>query len=95
MLYDITCAAGHVAQVWKPMTAEYPACSKCGRETRRLFTSPPVVHYAAAGFTTSDTRFERQLTPERAARFRAQRDDVERRAKAGKLTAYEQAFETD
>ena len=95
MRFDVVCSNGHQAEIIKPMAAGYPVCPKCGAETRRLFTSAPAVHYAAAGFVTSDTRFERQLTPERAARFRAQRDDAERRAKAGKLTAYEKAFESD
>ena len=93
MLYDVTCSAGHTALIAKPMTAGYPACPQCGRETRRLFTSAPVVHYAAAGFVTSDTRFERQLTPERAARFRAQKADAEQRAATGRLTDYEKVLE--
>jgi predicted nucleic acid-binding Zn ribbon protein len=95
LLYDIVCQLGHTALIAKPMTAGYPACPQCGRETRRLFTSAPVVHYAAAGFVTSDTRFERSLPPERAAKFRAQRDDAERRAKAGRLTGYERGLEGD
>ena len=95
MRFDVVCSNGHQAEIVKPMTAGYPACPKCGAETRRLFTSAPAVLYAVSGFTTSDTRFERQLTPERAARFRAQRDDAERRAKAGTLTPYELAFEND
>ena len=76
------------------MSEAFPPTHSCGGKLIRLYGAP-AIHYHVSGFTTSDTRFERQLTPERAARFRAQRDDVERRAKAGKLTAYEQAFETD
>jgi predicted nucleic acid-binding Zn ribbon protein len=95
MRFDVVCSNGHQAEIVKSMLAGYPVCPKCGAETRRLFTSAPAVLYAASDFYTTDTRFERQLSPERAARFRAQKDDAERRAQAGRLTAYEQGLERD
>lgn len=76
------------------MQAEFPKQHTCGGRLVRLYGTPAVV-YATSGFYTSDTRFERSLPPERAARFRAQRDDAERRAKQGRLTAYEKALERD
>ena len=95
MRYETVCVNGHQAEIVKSMLAGYPECPKCGAETRRLFTSPPAVLYAASDFYTSDTRFERSLTPERAARFRAQKADAETRARQGRLTAYEKALERD
>ena len=76
------------------MSEMFPARHSCGGTLTRLYGAP-AIHYASAGFVTSDTRFERSLTPERAARFRAQRDDAEKRAKQGRLTAYERALEND
>ena len=96
MRYDVVCpACGHSDEIVKPMAAGYPNCPKCKGQMRRIFTDAAPVHFAAAGFVSSDTRFERSLPPERAARFRAQRDDAERRAKQGRLTAYEKALERD
>lgn len=95
MRYDVICEAGHPSEIEKPMAAGYPTCPKCGRELRRLFDTVPAVHYAAAGFFTTDvSRFAGLVGPERAARFEAQRDDAERRARAGKLTPYEKVLET-
>ena len=77
------------------MSADMPACARCGEAMRRVHTAAPAVIYGATGFYSSDvTRFERQVGPERAARFRAQRDDAEKRAKAGRLTPYERALES-
>ena len=92
--YDVVCRRGHRAEIEKPMVAGYPACPKCGAETRRDFSSVPVVHYAVAGFYYTDvTRFRSQVGPERFARFERQKADVLSRAAAGKLTAAEQALE--
>jgi predicted nucleic acid-binding Zn ribbon protein len=92
--YDVVCQRGHRAEIQKPMTAEYPVCSKCGAETRRAFDCAPPVHFAVAGFYSTDvSRFERQVGPEKARRFEHYKADVERRAKAGRLTGYEQAQE--
>ena len=74
------------------MFAPMPDCPVCGMQLSRRYTATAVI-YNAPDFNSTDTRFERQVGPERAARFRAQRDDVMTRAKAGKLTAYEKALE--
>jgi predicted nucleic acid-binding Zn ribbon protein len=95
MRYDVVCGNGHRAEIEKPMAAGYPKCPKCEGEMRRVFSDAVPVHFTAAGFFASDTRFERSLPPERAAKFRAQRDDAERRAKAGRLSGYERGLEGD
>lgn len=81
-------------EIVKPMMAPMPTCPDCGTQLVRLY-APICVQYNAPGFhTTEYTRFEKQVGTERAARFRAQRDDAERRAKSGKLTEYERVLET-
>jgi len=80
-------------EIIKPMSAPMPACPDCGATLTRLY-SPVTVQYNATGFhTTEYTRFEKQVGHERAARFRAQREDAEARARAGRLTPYEKALE--
>ena len=92
MRYDAKCSNCGTVEITKPMSPDWPAAHSCGGTLTRLYGSP-AVHYAVGGFVTSDTRFERQLTPERAARFRAQKDDAERRAATGRLTDYEKVLE--
>lgn len=93
MRYDVTCPQGHRAQIEKPMDAAYPACATCGQPTARVFTAAPAVHFAAGGFYRTETQFERLVGPQRAARFARRKADIEARARAGKLTAYERALE--
>ena len=94
MTYDARCpACGHREEISKPMTAPMPACSICGAQLQRVYTAAAPVHYRAAGFYSTETSLDRQLTPERAAKFRAEKADIEKRAKAGRLTAYEKALE--
>ena len=76
------------------MSEEFPAHHSCGGKLVRLYGTPAIL-YTVGGFYTADTRFERSLPPERAAKFVAQRDDAERRAKQGRLTGYEKALERD
>lgn len=94
MRYDTICPNNHRAEIEKPMQADMPPCVRCGAALMRVYGIAPAVFYKTAGFYNSDvTHFERQVGPERAAQFRAQRDDAERRAKAGRLTGYERALE--
>lgn len=75
------------------MAAPLPGCPNCGATLARRF-SVPAVHYQSAGFYSSDvTRLKAQVGPERFAQFEARKDDVERRAKAGRLTGYERSLE--
>ena len=94
MRYDAKCSRCGVVEITKPMSETFPALHSCGGALTRLY-GVPAIHYTAPGFVTSDTRFERSLTPERAARFRAQKADAETRARQGRLTAYEKALERD
>lgn len=76
------------------MAAAMPPCRVCGGALRRRWIAPPAVRYNAGGFYSTDyTRFESQVGKDRAAQFRAAKDDAERRAKRGQLTAYERALE--
>lgn len=95
MRYDIICLkCGHTQEIKKTMTAGYPTCEKCGGATQRNWNETPAVIYNAADFYHTDyKRFESQVGTERAARFRAQKENVERRSAAGKLTAYEKSVE--
>ena len=75
------------------MQAPMPQCPGCGAPLTRIYSSV-AVQYNSPGFHTTDyTRFEKQVGLERAARFRAQRDDAEARARAGRLPPYEKALE--
>jgi predicted nucleic acid-binding Zn ribbon protein len=94
MRYDAKCSNCGTIEIIKPMAAAWPTQHDCGGALTRLYGATAVI-FAAPGFVTSDTRFERQLSPERAARFRAQRADAERRSAAGRLTPYEQGLERD
>lgn len=95
MRYDVRCEKCQAeAEIEKPMSAALPRCSECGGPLRRLYTAAPQVHYVAGGFYATDVaRFERLVGGERAAKFMAERDDIERRAKAGRLTAYERSLD--
>ena len=95
MRYDITCnICGYTGEIEKRLTEALPPCPDCGCETRQVY-SPPRIILAAPGFYhTNYARLESQVGRRRAARFRAQRDDAERRAKAGRLTEYERELET-
>jgi len=75
------------------MSDPLPPCPACGGELQRVYSVTPVL-FNAAGFTAADvSHFEKQVGPERYARFVQQRDDAERRAKAGQLTEYERSLD--
>ena len=94
MLYDARCPkCGNREEIEKPMTAPMPNCLGCGGRLVRVYSAAVPVHYRAAGFYTADTSLDRQIGPARAAKFKADKDDIEKRAKAGKLTDYEKALE--
>lgn len=75
------------------MAEDFPSRHVCGCKLTRVF-EPPAVHYHSPGFFSSDvSHFQKQLGPDRYARFEAQRDAAQARAKAGTLTPYEQQLE--
>ena len=77
------------------MAAPMPKCS-CGGALARLYTQAPPAIYNAAGFYASDVnRLRSQVGPERYAQFEAERDDIRRRARLGRLTAQERSLDTD
>lgn len=77
------------------MSAPMPACAVCGGSFKRVYSQMPPVHFSAGGFYTTDvTRLQREIGPDRYAKFERQKADAERRAKAGRLTGYEKALET-
>ncbi len=93
MRYDVRCEKCQwTGEVEKPMTAALPRC-RCGGTLKRLFRTAPAVQYHADGFTLNDTRFKSQVGADRYARFEAQKRDAEQRARAGRLTNYENALE--
>lgn len=75
------------------MTAPMPRCRRCASPLVRRYSAPAVLFNAPGFYSTDIAHLERQVGPERAARFRTQRDDAEARAKAGRLTPYEKALE--
>ena len=93
--YDTYCPnCKRYEQVHKRMDAPLPDCLHCGSQLQRAFVTPAPVHFHASGFYATDvSRFEKQVGAERYARFVKQRDDAERRARAGRLTPYERALE--
>ncbi len=95
MKYDVVCEKCKAeSEIDKPMSAAMPKCSSCGGQLRNAFTSAPPIQYKAAGFYATDVNhFKRQVGAERFAQFEKQRDDINRRAKAGKLTAYEKGLD--
>lgn len=74
------------------MRAPMPRCPTCNTRLDRVYQAPAVL-FNSPGFHATDYRFDKQVGTERAARFRAQRNDAEARAKAGRLTPYERALE--
>ncbi len=94
MRYDVVCERCRAeGELEKPMKAALPPCEACGGTLRRRFRRAPSVLYRAAGFSATDDRLKRQVGPERFAKFEQTKADVERRAKAGRLTEYEKAIE--
>jgi predicted nucleic acid-binding Zn ribbon protein len=95
MRYDVVCESCKAkSEIAKPMGAAMPKCAACGGQLRNRFTSAPPVQYNAAGFYATDVqRFKSQVGARRFAQFEAQRSDIQKRAKAGKLTAYEKALD--
>jgi len=96
MLYDVICQKCHTEdEIEKPIHAALPTCVYCGGTLKRVYSQMPTVQYRAGGFYSTDvTRLQREMGPDRFAKFEAQKADAERRSKAGKLTAYEKALET-
>lgn len=75
------------------MAADFPERHTCGHILHRVFL-PPSVHYAATGFYSTDvSRMKNMVGSDRYAKFEAQRDSAQARAKAGKLTPYERQLE--
>src|SRR3990167_3444035 len=81
---DANCSNCGKVEVTKPMAAAFPVRHTCGGRLARVY-SPLPVFYRAPGFTTYDVTRPREH----------ERDDIERRAKARKLTQYEMAAESD
>lgn len=96
VIYDAICSKhGHI-EFTKPMTADWPETHPgCGGELVRAWAgNVPTVVFNAPGFYTTDyEHFERQVGNERAAQFRAERNDIERRAARGQLTGRELSIE--
>ena len=95
MHYDATCSNCGSVEISKPMQAAFPVRHRCGGTLTRRYHSP-VIKFDAPGFFTYDvTRPREQVGAARFAQFERERDDIERRAKAGRLTSYERAAEYD
>lgn len=93
MVYSATCSKCGEVEINKPMADDFPIRHTCGGKLSRRFVVP-AVHFAAGGFYSTDvSHFQKQLGPDRYARFEAQRDAAQARAKAGTLTPYEQQLE--
>ncbi len=95
MIYSTVCSkCGRKEEISKPMMSSLPRCSACKSTLRRLWRDSPSIIYAAAGFYATDYgRFEKQVGAEKAAKFRASKDEIEGRAVKGRLTGYEKAVE--
>jgi len=94
MLYDAFCPnCQENSEIDKAMTAPMPKCRRCAAPLVRRYSAPAVLFNAPGFYATDIAHLERQVGRERAARFRAKRDDAEARAKAGRLTPYERALE--
>jgi len=93
MKYEATCSHCGPVEIEKPMKARMPRRHTCGGMLTRRF-SVPAVHFAAPGFYSTDVaRMQKQVGPERFAKFEKQKADADKRAKAGQLTGYEKALE--
>ncbi len=93
MLYSATCEKCGDVEINKPMAADFPTKHTCGHILRRTYAAP-AVHYASGGFYATDvSRMQNMIGPERYARFEAQRDAAQARAKTGTLTPYERQLE--
>ena len=94
MTYDAECSHCGTVEIKKPMNSAFPVRHDCGGSLSRVY-SPIAVHYNASGFYSYDYRFDSVVGPERAAKVRAKNADAESRARAGRLTPYEQALERE
>ena len=92
--YAARCPHCGKMEVEKAMTAPWPSCPICGRALTKIFTPNAVIFNVTGFYATDYARFESQVGPERAARFRAQKAEAEKRAATGRLTQYEKALES-
>ena len=93
MIYPAYCDKCGDVEVNKPMADDFPTRHACGGKLSRRF-SVPAVHFAAGGFYSTDvTRMQKMIGPDRYAKFEAQRDAAQTRAKSGTLTPYERQLE--
>lgn len=91
--YDAKCTKCEFeGEIEKPREASLPRCPQCRGTLRRVYR-PTVVHYAAPGFSATDGRLEKLVGTKRYRRFEAQKEDVETRARSGRLTEYERSIE--
>lgn len=75
------------------MAVAFPQRHSCGHLLRRVYV-PPAIHYAAAGFYTTDvSHFQKQLGPDRYAKFEHDRAAAIARSKTGTLTPYERQLD--
>ncbi len=75
------------------MSADYPT-HDCGGQLEREYFHAPAVLFNSPGFYATDVnRMRSAVGPENYARFEAQKNDIELRARRGKLTAREKRLE--
>lgn len=93
MVYPAVCDKCGEVEINKPMAADFPLRHTCGGKLTRRFTVPAVT-YAADGFYSTDvSRMQKLVGADRYAKFEAQRDEAQKRAKRGALTPYERQLE--
>lgn len=94
MIYPASCEKCGEIEIEKSMLAPFPLRHLCGGKLKRRYDVAPAVQFNAPGFYASDVqRFKSQVGSERYAKFEHERDDIERRAKAGKLTPHEKSLD--
>lgn len=92
--YAANCTNCGPIEVSKPMADAFPARHACGGKLTRLYSAPPAVHYASAGFYSTDvSRLQKIVGTERYAKFEHERDAAVTRAATGTQTPYERALE--
>lgn len=95
MLYDARCPKCRYAdEIDKPASAPFPKCPLCGARMEKAYTQPVPVHYAAAGFYSTDVgRMRAAVGPALADKFEHEKTEYFLRESRNRLTPQEKALE--
>jgi predicted nucleic acid-binding Zn ribbon protein len=95
MRYDAKCSNCGEVEIEKRMIEPWPDVHFCGGQLVQRYVPTQVVYRATGFYHTDVTRFRSQMSPERFARFEAERDATLRRYATDRITSEDRAAELD